>query len=216
MELSWLGHSCIRVKSKECNLLTDPFDDSLGLSLGRQRADVVTISHPHPHHAHSAGILGNPRVLSGPGEYEIADFYITGIGTDRGTGEGKGTINTIYSMHCEGVTLCHLGDLSRALSPRQEQELGQTAVLFVPAGGVCTLSTSRITEIVNSLAPRIVVPVHFRADGVAADLESIDAFLSDMGVAEPERASDINVTASSLPREPRLVVLQRSARRRQA
>ncbi len=55
MEISWLGHSCVRIRSDDVTLITDPYDESLGPSMGRQRADIVTVSHEHPHHSHRDG-----------------------------------------------------------------------------------------------------------------------------------------------------------------
>jgi L-ascorbate metabolism protein UlaG (beta-lactamase superfamily) len=178
--------------------------------MGRQRADIVTISHPHPHHSHYAGIEGNPRVLQGPGEYEIANFYIVGMGTERNDPQSEPETNTIYAIHCEGVTLCHLGDLNRVLSPRQIEELSHVDVIFVPAGGVCTIDPSRAAELVNLIGPNIVVPIHYQTEGVGIGIQPLDAFLADMGVEEPSRASKLIVTDSNLPRDMRVVVLQRA------
>ena len=209
MEISWLGHSCVRVRSNNATLITDPYQESLGLSMGLQTADVVTISHAHPHHSHQDGIEGDPKVLRGPGEYEIGSFYITGVGTDRGEQEGEPRLNTIFAIKVEGVTLGHLGDLNRMLAPQQIEWLGQTDVLFVPAGGVCTLDTSRVADLLNLVGPKIVVPLHYRTAGVRAEIQPLGPFLDDMGVTEPDLRSKLEVTATSLPRDLTLVVLER-------
>ena len=209
MEISWLGHSCIRIRSNDVTLILDPYDESLGLSMGLQRADIVTVSHEHPHHSHRSGIEGDPRVLQGPGEYEIGNFYITGVGTDRNVQEGGPAVNTVFGIHAEGLTLWHLGDLNHAFSPRQIEGLGQTDVLFVPAGGVCTIGASSAAELISLVAPKIVVPLHYRAEGVAVELEPLEAFLDDLGVTEQVRQPRLDVTASSLPRDMRVVVLER-------
>ena len=79
MEISWLGHSCIRVRSQNVTLIAEPYAASVGTSMGRQSAEVITVSHDHPHHSYAEGVQGSPRVLRGPGEYEIANLYITVI-----------------------------------------------------------------------------------------------------------------------------------------
>ena len=209
MEISWLGHSCVRVRSNDVTLITDPYGDSLGFSMGRHRADIVTVSHSHSHHSHHEGIEGNPAILSGPGEYEIGGFYITGMGTDRSGDEGRREINTVFSIHGEGLTLCHLGDLNHMLSPRQVEELGETDILFVPAGGVCTVATDRVAELVSIMGPKLVVPLHYRDEGVEVELQPLEPFLRDMGVTGAPRQPKLNVTASTLPRDLQLVVLER-------
>ena len=176
--------------------------------MGRQTADIVTVSHQHPNHANYAAIGGNPRVLQSPGEYEIASFYITGRGTDRKGDDGEAGTNTVFVLETEGVTLCHLGDLNHPLTARQIEELSQPEVLFVPAGGVCTIGTDQVAELVNRVAPKIVVPMHYRGGKSNVEIQPLDPFLNDMGVTEPSQSSKINVTATSLPRELRVEVLE--------
>ena len=81
MDITWLGHACFRLRGREAALVTDPFARTLGLTLGRQSADVITVSHDAPHHAAADQIAGEPRVIRGPGEYEIAGIMITGVAT---------------------------------------------------------------------------------------------------------------------------------------
>lgn len=211
MEILWLGHSCIQIRCHGVTLITDPYDESLGLSMGRPSANIVTVSHSHPHHSHLDGIDGHPRVLRGPGEYEIGEFYVTGMGTEHSHHEGERQVNTVFAIHAEGLTLCHLGDLDRMLSPGQIEELGRTDILFVPAGGVCTIATSSAAELVNLVDPRIVIPLHYRTEAVKVELQPLDAFLGDMGVTEPVRTSRIDVTASNLPQDLRVVALDRAS-----
>src|SRR5438270_11933048 len=94
MELTWLGHSCFRLRGKEATLLTDPPSPATGYSLGRATtADIVTISHDHAGHNYIKGVMGEPHVVSGPGEYEISSVLIAGVQTfhdrERGTLVGR-------------------------------------------------------------------------------------------------------------------------------
>ena len=210
MEIVWLGHSSLRLKSKGVTLITDPYADSVGFSMGRPRADIVTISNAHPHHSHCEAIEGDPRVLRGPGEYEIADYYITGTGTRYGENQEERQINTVFTIRVEGLTLCHLGDLNQKLSPGQAEELNQTDVLFVPAGGTCTIGVANVAQLVTLIGPRIVIPLHYGIEGVVVELEPLDRFLAEMGVTEVDPQPRLNVTSSSLPRELQVTVLQRA------
>ena len=210
MEIVWLGHSALRVVSRGVTLITDPYSDSLGVSMGSVKADIVTVSNDHPHHSYSQAVEGAPRVLDGPGEYEITDFYITGMGTRREESEDSKLINTVFTIVAEGLTLCHLGDLSQRLSPGQAEELNQTDILFVPAGGSCTVGTSEVTELVNLIRPRIVVPIHYWLQGYRVELDPLDKFLTEMGVAEIAPQARLNVNATNLPRDQQVVVLNRA------
>ena len=213
MEIVWLGHSCIRLRSRRVTLIADPYLDALGFPMARQKADIVTISNDHPHHSYLDAVEngeGVPRVLRGPGQYETAGFYIIGIGTSLGEYEGERKVNTVFTIQAEDLTLCHLGDLNQRLSPGQVEELRQTDVLFVPAGGTCTISPGEVAELINLIAPRIVVPLHYRTEGVNIELEALDGFLGEMGVTEVDAQVRLNVTSTNIPRELQVAVLKRA------
>ena len=209
MDIVWLGHSAVRVVSSGVTLITDPYSESLGLSLGNHSAEIVTVSNSHPHHSFSEVIEGDPRILSGPGSYEIGSFYITGMATRLDDHGEEQQINTVFTMRSEGLTLCHLGDLNQRLTPGQVQELSQADVLFVPAGEICTIGVPYVAELVNLIGPRILIPIHYRIEGVSADLAPLDRFIAEMGITEVAPQARLNVTSTNLPRELRVVVLQR-------
>ncbi|PIU54830.1 MAG: lactamase, partial [Chloroflexi bacterium CG07_land_8_20_14_0_80_51_10] len=112
MEITWLGHSCFRLRGKGATVVTDPFDKTSGYHLGKITADIVTVSHDHPQHSFVSGIGGEPKVLRAPGEYEIAGVFIYGIKTfhDSNKGQTRGK-NTAYLMEIDDIKVCHLGDL---------------------------------------------------------------------------------------------------------
>ena len=204
-----MGHSCLSLRSHDLTLVTDPYNDSVGLSIGSPKADIVTLSHDHPHHANNGGIAGDPRVLRGPGEYEIGNFYVTATGTRRSLDDNS-SVNTVFSVAVEGLTICHVGDMIEPLSPRQVEQLRQTDILVVPVGGVCTLAVARVAEMVNLIGPRIVIPVHFKTEGISVELEPLDGFLRHMGIDRVDAQPRISVTASNLPLDLQVVPLQRA------
>ena len=210
MEIVWLGHSCVMIKTTESTLITDPFPDSIGIRMPELKSDVVTISNSHPNHSFIDSKSQYDHVIDGPGEYEIAGYYITGIGTPLNANDESDHINTIYSIRAEGLTITYLGDISQSLSPSQAQELDQTDVLIVPAGGVCTLDISKIAELANRISPRIIIPVHYKVEGSNIELAPLDDFMRHMGAGEVVPQLRLNVTATNLPKETRIAVIQRS------
>ena len=81
MDLTWLGHACFRMRGREGIVLTDPPDPKSGHAIPRTEASLVTISHDHPGHASLSSVAGEPVVLRGPGEYEVHEVLVTGLGT---------------------------------------------------------------------------------------------------------------------------------------
>jgi len=208
MEIVWLGHSAVRLRSGDTTVITDPYADSLGVTMPRHRADIVTVSHHHPHHSQISAVDGEPRVLDGPGEFEVANCSISGMGTRRHSPDALRQINTVYTIRVEGLTVCHLGDLNDRLTPSQAQEINETDILFVPGGEGCTIGIEGAAELVNLIQPRIIVPIHYRTQGVSVELGPLDSFLSELGVTGVRARPRLVVTATSLPRELEVVALQ--------
>ena len=100
MEISWFGHSCFQLRGKNVTLITDPFSPQAGIStqLGKVSASIVTISHDHPGHNNAVGVGGNPRVVRGPGEYEISDVLITGVASYHDNERGKLLVVILYTL----------------------------------------------------------------------------------------------------------------------
>lgn len=208
MEISWLGHSCFTLKGKEKTIITDPYYPHLGYSLGKPKADIVTLSHFHLGHSYVEGIANNPKQIKSPGEYEIGGVFVTGIATfhDTERGELKGK-NTIYLIEADGITLCHLGDLGHPLTSQLIEELGLIDVLFLPVGETSTISVPIAIEIVRQLNPHIVIPMHYKTDTLSRDLQPVDKFLKKMGIPEAEAKPKLSITRSSLPTSTEIVVL---------
>ena len=217
MEITWLGHSAFRLRGGNTTLLTDPFPESLGVSMPANLTEgrVATVSNTHPNHSATGLLKGDPGVLDGPGEYEVAGLYIKGIRTPLAQppseDEERTSWNTIFTVEMEGMVVCHLGDLGGPLLPRQIEELSSPQVLLVPVGGHCTLTSAEAADIVNVIAPRVVIPMHYQVPGVNVDLESLAPFLKELGVKAQEPQSRLNVTRSNLPDELQVAVLQAAA-----
>jgi L-ascorbate metabolism protein UlaG (beta-lactamase superfamily) len=209
MEIDWFGHACFRLRGRDGTVIIDPYDKEIGLSFARPRGDLVTISHDHPGHSFTKGVKGDPKIIDGPGEYEIKNIFVTGVPSahDKKGGKERGT-NTIYVFDIDGLTVCHLGDLGHVLSQTQVEALGNINVLLVPVGGVSTISGSEAAEIVSLLEPQIVIPMHYAHADLAFKLETPAKFFKEMGIKAPEPVSSLKVTKDSLPNETQVVVLE--------
>src|SRR5881275_55725 len=180
MEISWLGHSCFQVRGKNVTLITDPFPPQPGYSLGKVNAPIVTISHNHAGHNYVQGVGGNPRVVRGPGEYEISDILITGVASyhDNKRGQELGR-NTIYVIHIDDLVICHLGDLGHTLQEEQLEEVADADVLLVPISGQHVLNAAQAAEVISQVEPRIVIPMHYPSGETPNPL---DKFCREMGI----------------------------------
>ena len=208
MDITWLGHSCFRLKGKTTTVVTDPFDKTAGYHLGKITADIVTTSYDHPRHSSASGIGGDPKVLRGPGEYEIGGVFIYGIQTFRDTEKGRTRgKNTIYLMTIDDIKICHLGDLGHVLSSALVEEISDTDILLVPVGGKTIINASAAAEIMNLVQPRIVIPMHYKTSATTVELDTLDPFLKEVGVKEASLLPKLTITKATLPIETEVKVL---------
>jgi L-ascorbate metabolism protein UlaG (beta-lactamase superfamily) len=208
VDITWLGLSCFRIRGSQAVIITDPFPPGLGYTLGKQTADIVTVSHPHPSHSYDQGINSEHRLVKGPGEYEISGVLILGISTyhDSVKGQSRGK-NTIYLMEIDGVNVLHLGDLGHVLSDEQVEEIGNVDVLLLPVGGVSTINAAMAAEVMRKLEPKVVIPMHYKTDKSSRDLEPVENFLKEMGQTQVEPRPKLNVSRTNLPLTTEVVVL---------
>lgn len=208
MEITWLGHSCFRIKGRHATVITDPYSPDLGYSLGKHTARIVTVSHQHPGHSYVRGISGEPKQVTGPGEYEISGVLIIGIGTyhdaEKGKKRGK---NTVYLMEVDEVSVCHLGDLGHVLTSEQVEQIDNVDVLLLPVGGTSTVNAATAAEIVRQLEPNAVVPMHYKTNVLKKELAPVDRFLREMGLKEVTSQPKLSFTKASLPTSTQVFLL---------
>lgn len=216
MDITYLGHSSFKLKGKQGTVITDPFDSSVGFPFPSASADVVTVSHMHGDHNNTKGVSGtarreNPWLVTAAGEYEVAGISVFGYETFHDATEGKDRgKNTVYKIVLDGLTVVHLGDLGHPLSNGLLETLGNVDVLLCPVGGGFTIDPEAATEVIQSIEPSYIIPMHYKTDTHAAmfaDIKTVEEFQKEYGVtAEP--VASLTVSSGSAPDQTTLVVLK--------
>lgn len=208
MDITWLGHSCFRIKAKEATVVTDPCPPSSGYNIGKPTADIVTISHSDDNYSYVKGVAGKPVIISSPGEYEIHEAFITGIttyqDTEKGSGRGK---NLSFVIEMEGLRVCHLGNLGHTPTAEQAEEMTGVDVLLIPVGGGDTIDGAKAAEIVSLLEARVVVPMHYKTDAYKDGLEPPDRFLKELGASASEPQAKLSLNKTTVPMETKAILL---------
>jgi len=182
----------------------DPFTpDFVGLKLGKQEADVVTISHNHDDHNYQEALKSEALVFDSAGEYEYKETEFIGVPASHGNERG---MVTMFTMEIDDIKICHLGDLGEELSSDQLDKIDGVDVLLVPVGGKYTLDPKGAVKVISQIEPKIVIPMHYQA-GKMQDLAPLSAFLKEMG-ATPTPQEKLKVTTKDLPEELEVVVLK--------
>jgi len=210
MRVDWYGQSAFRLRGADGTVFIDPFGDVSGLaSRGIQfeypaiegvEADLLLVTHEHMDHNGVEVVGGNPTILrSTAGRFESPLGEVVGIASehDDAAGTERGA-NTIFVLTLDGVRVAHFGDFGqRSLRDEQANAIGQVDVLFLPVGGGPTIDAEQAAAIVDRLAPKWVVPMHYRTPRVGF-LEPADAFLEKMPSVDrlPETGFDTDSLAS--------------------
>ena len=193
MRVQWYGQSAFRLTGEQ-TVFIDPFGRpaealaARGLEFNyapieNVTADVLLITHEHIDHNAAEAIGGEPatiRSTAGRLDSPVGEVLAIASEHDDVAGTMRGP-NTIFRFALDGVTFCHLGDFGQsALRPEQRAAIGDVDVLFVPVGDGPTIGGEPAAELVRSLAPRLVLPMHYRTEAVNF-LEPPDAFLAALG-----------------------------------
>lgn len=210
------GQACFKVKGKSASLAFDPFSsDFTGLAPLKLDADIVCVSHEHEDHNFTQAVRGmddkEAFVIAGPGEYEISKVNIVGIDSfhddKQGAERGK---NTIYHVTVDEVNIVHLGDLGqKKLTQEQVEELSACDILMIPVGGVYTIGARDAPDILAQLEPKIIIPMHYKIEGLKFDLEPASKFLQAMGKEKIEPQPKLSISKDKLPEEPEIVLLEK-------
>ena len=211
MKISWLGHSCFKIKCKEIDLVIDPYSDSIGIKMPKVKADAVLVTHNHDDHNNISAITGNPLIINGPGEYEMKGTFIYGKRAyhDNKNGLERGAI-TIYLIEEAGITVAHLGDFNQDdLVDEQMEFLKNVDVLLVPVGGTYSLNSDGAIKIINEIEPGVIIPMHYKCPGVKISLDGVDKFINEIGLS-PEKLDEFKISKESLPQnDMKLVILNK-------
>lgn len=216
VDIWWYGQACFKVSGKNASIVFDPYDPAFtGLKPFKLSANIVCVTHDHQDHNNSAGVKGveegqEPFVIGGSGEYEKSGVNIVGVSSfhDNSKGSERGK-NTIYLASVDEVNIVHLGDLGQnKLTQEQIEELSLCDVLMIPVGGVYTIAAKDAPDIIASLEPKIVIPMHYKTPGLKFNLDSVDAFLKAMGKEAEEAQNKISVSKDKLPEEVEIAVME--------
>ncbi|HEX2432889.1 MAG TPA: MBL fold metallo-hydrolase [Gaiellaceae bacterium] len=208
MRVRWFGQSAFLLAGQR-TVFIDPFGDMSGAAArGIQfdyppiegvTADLVLVTHEHGDHNGVDVVGGSPVVLrstAGRLDSPLGEVVAVASEHDDVAGTARGP-NTIFCFSLDGLRVCHLGDFGQPeLRPEQREAIGAVDVLFVPVGGGPTIGGAAAAELARSLAPRLVVPMHYRTAAVNF-VEPPDEFLEALGLGV-ERLDTNEVVAEDL------------------
>lgn len=211
MIITWQGHSCFKIQDKigpdGVTVICDPFNKDIGLKPPNCEANIVTVSHDHSDHNNVSALRGKPFVIDCAGEYDAKGVFIEGVDSyhDDKEGDVRGK-NIIYRMEIDDISVVHLGDQGLVLNDAQLEKLAGTDILLIPVGGKYTLDAKGAVEVISQIEPRIVIPMHYKTEGVTLDIDPVDKFIKELGI-EPTKEEKLKISKKDLPQEDMELVI---------
>jgi L-ascorbate metabolism protein UlaG (beta-lactamase superfamily) len=208
MEITYFGANCLRLTNKKISVIIDDNLEKLGLKSPTNPEDIVVYT------LEDKDFKEGKFLISGPGEYEIADVSIRGIPA-RANIDADGERATIYSIQIHNFSIGVIGHIYPDLSDEQLEVLGLVDVLLIPVGGNgYTVDAHGALQLVKKIEPKIVIPTHYSDSAVKYEVPQadIDVFLKEMGITDTVELQDTFVLKESeLGDKTKLIVLNRTA-----
>jgi L-ascorbate metabolism protein UlaG (beta-lactamase superfamily) len=208
LEIRWHGHSCFEI-SNEITLVTDPHDGkSIGIPTPMVTADIVLVSHDHFDHNSTKTVANeHTTIVTNTKKRTVHNVIIKGILTFHDTCEGeKRGENTVFKFTMDDITFCHLGDLGHIINDKQLQSIGSVDILFIPIGGTYTIDAEKSWELIKKINPRIIIPMHYKIEGLSLPLASLDDFLSLASYEVVKVGNQIDIEKEDMPESPEIWV----------
>lgn len=217
MKIKYLAHSAFLLSSaKGIRILTDPYESgSYGGALGYKKideeTDIISISHNHADHNYISREHDKAKVIREPGTFTIKGITLRGISLyhDSNQGSERGS-NIAYILTIDGINYCHLGDLGHTLNREELSEIGSVDVLMIPVGGTFTINSKEAWQVVESISPRVCMPMHYKTKSVGFNLELLNNFISDRNNVRVLAGSEIELSKTSIPEKTEIWVLKPS------
>jgi L-ascorbate metabolism protein UlaG (beta-lactamase superfamily) len=96
---------------------------------------------------------------------------------DKFKGRRRGEVIS-YLIEVDGVKFLHLGDIGHIPDEDTIKLMDSPHVLMIPVGGTFTIDAREAKELIELLAPKAAVPMHYWVEGVNLPLAPLDNFLS--------------------------------------
>lgn len=193
MEIIWHGYSCFTIKTKDGTAVINPYKSNVGLKLPALKADATILSGEESEYDLKA-VTTETKVLNWPGEYEVGGIAITAQLLKSETEKGAG--NMLYMLDAEGLKICYLTNLDGSFTEEIIESIGEVDVLILPIG-LDKNSAKQAHQLIEQIEPRAVVPMLYQTEGLKIELQGVEDFAKQAGIAVIETKDKFTLSSKN-------------------
>ena len=201
MKIEWIGHACFRLTAQDGTVvITDPYDESVGIDMLPLKADLITMSHEHHDHNETCMIVGNPVIARGPQLASVGSVTARAVNSWHDDAEGalRG-FNTVRIFSMDGLKIVHMGDQGCMPSEDVLEAIAGADVMMIPVGGTYTVDAVGAKAIIDRAKPCCVIPMHVKTKRCPYPIARMDEALAALGAQTAKPVRSLEITESTVP-----------------
>lgn len=219
MRLTWYGHAAFLVEAEGRRIILDPYTspDAGTYEPINDEADLVVVSHENAKYHSGLSQIRPPfevvRALEIPPEgADAAGIRFFAIPVFETPEKLAGDEVTIVHFRADGLHVVFLGDLGHALTDLEITPIRGADLLLVPAGGPPTIDFALVPDLIEAIAPRLIVPMHYLTPKINLKIQPVERLLDALKDWPVERVGGPTIEVGPAALGERRIVVLESAR----
>jgi L-ascorbate metabolism protein UlaG (beta-lactamase superfamily) len=206
MDIQFYGANCVVISYKGARIVVDDNLADLGAKTVTKPDDVALFTGPH-------GSVNARLALDGPGEYEVSDISIIGIGAQAHIDEAGQQNATMFKLIAGDQSVLIAGHVQPELTDAQMEEISLVDLLIVPVGGNgYTVDPVGALKLIKEIEPKIVVPTHYDDKSLKYPVpqQGLSHALKEMAMEPKETVAKLKLKPAELSDVTQLIILEKS------
>lgn len=201
MKLEWIGHACFKLTAQNgMTVITDPYDESVGIDMIPLEADLITMSHEHHDHCETSMIMGKPVIVRGDKAAAVGGVMANAVMSYHDDAQGaKRGPNAIRIYEIDGMKIVHMGDQGCMPDAAVLEAIAGADVMMIPVGGTYTVDAQGAKAIIDCAKPCCVIPMHVKTKRCPYPIAKVQEFLALMGDGNAKAIDVLDMTKETVP-----------------
>ena len=201
MKIQWIGHACFSLTANDGTVvITDPYDETVGIDMLQLKADLITMSHEHHDHNETSMIVGSPVIARGAQAASVGSVKSKAVLSfhDDAQGALRGA-NAIRIFSVDGLKIVHMGDQGCMPDDAAMAAIADADVMMIPVGGTYTVDGAGAKAIIERVRPTCVIPMHVKTKRCPYPIATMKEALCALGAADAKPCAALEIEKDCVP-----------------